>query len=264
MHTGITTETPKNLLLDAGALYKNYGEVDQAILGATKGGASFVVTRDVRDMSESIDGAKGPVKGFRRIIKETAQIKATLMEMTTANLTAALAGTAAEDYLGNKVSIDAEGVGVGDAADTTFNLDHTNVVAGTLKVYVNDVLKASPADYAVDLATGVITFTVAPTLGHVITASYEYTAGATKTHDKITSTGIIADADYLTNIAIVGTISGSGEPFIGIIKNALGDGNLDIKTADKDEAGVEAQFTAHYDPADLDDVPWEIRNPVRP
>ena len=38
----------------------------------------------------------------------------------------------------------------------------TRLVAGTLKVFLNGVLKASPADYSVNVDTGVITFTSAP------------------------------------------------------------------------------------------------------
>ena len=63
-------------------------------------------------------------------------------------------------------------------------------------------------------------------------------------------------------MALVGEISGSQEPVICIIKNALVDGNFNIDTADKEEAGLEVTFTGHFDPDEMDEEPWEIRFPV--
>jgi hypothetical protein len=67
--------------------------------------------------------------------------------------------------------------------------------------------------------------------------------------------------DYIGNIAIVGEISGTDEPVVCMIKNALGDGNVEITTTDNDEAGLSITFSAHFDPSDLDTEPWEIRYP---
>lgn len=49
----------------------------------------------------------------------------------------------------------------------------TRIVAGTLSVFLNGVLKANPADYTVNIDTGVVTFGVAPG-GAVRTASCEF------------------------------------------------------------------------------------------
>jgi len=70
--------------------------------------------------------------------------------------------------------VDAEFLGVGDGSDKTFDLDHTPV-EGSLKLYVNDVLQVETTDFTISAAT--ITFEVAPTLNHGITASYDYAAG---------------------------------------------------------------------------------------
>ena len=181
---GITTETVKRLFLDAGAVYLNYGETEERLLGATNDGNTFTIEQDVREIE--VDGARGPVKGLRRIIEVRAQIVANLLELTADNLKTALAGSTMEDY----------------------------------------------------------------------------PDGEEKTHDKISRKLTIADTDYIGNVALVGEISGSQEPVICIIKNALVDGNLSIDTADKEEAGLEVTFTGHFDPADMDDEPWEIRFPV--
>ena len=181
---GITTETVKRLFLDAGAVYLNYGETEERLLGATNDGNTFTIEQDIREIE--VDGARGPVKGLRRIIEVRAQVVANLLEMTADNLKTALAGSTMEDY----------------------------------------------------------------------------PDGEEKTHDKISRKLTIADTDYIGNVALVGEISGSQEPVICIIKNALVDGNFSIDTADKEEAGLEVTFTGHFDPADMDDEPWEIRFPV--
>ena len=175
---GITTETVKRLFVDAGSVYVNYVEPDERLLGATRGGNTFTIEQDVREIE--VDGARGPVKGLRRIIEVRAQIVANLLEMTAENLKAALAGATVEEN---------------------------------------------------------------------------------GTHDIITRKLTIKDSDYLKNVALVGEISGSQEPVICIVKNALADGNFSINTADKDEAGIDITFTGHIDPEYLDEEPWEIRFP---
>ncbi len=181
---GVTTETVKRLFLDAGAVYLNYGETEERLLGATNDGNTFTIEQDVREIE--VDGARGPVKGLRRIIEVRAQIVANLLELTAENLKTALAGSTMEDY----------------------------------------------------------------------------PDGEEKTHDKISRKLTIADTDYIGNVALVGEISGSQEPVICIIKNALVDGNFNIDTADKEEAGLEVTFTGHFDPDEMDEEPWEIRFPV--
>ena len=175
---GVTTETVKRLFIDAGAVYLNYDEADERLLGATRGGNTFTIEQEVREIE--VDGARGPVKGLRRVTSVRAQIVANLLEMTTENLKAALAGATVEEN---------------------------------------------------------------------------------GTHDIITRKLTIEDSDYLKNVALVGEISGSQEPVICIVKNALADGNFSISTADKDEAGLEVTFTGHFDPDKMDEEPWEIRFP---
>lgn len=183
---GITTETVKRFFVDAGAVYVNYGLGNERLLGATRDGNEFVVEQEVREIP--VDGAKGPLKGARRIVNVYARITANLIEMTAENFLLALPG-----------------------ADAT--------------AYPDDV---------------------------------------SKTHDSIRRIRNIQLTDYVDNIALVGTISGSDQPIICIVENALADGNLQLSTADNDEAALTIQFTAHFDPADLDTEPWEVRYPTIP
>jgi len=88
---GITTETAKRMILDAGAVFINYGETDERLLGATREGSTFVVEQDVREIE--VDGLRGPTKGFRRVIEEHVRLTVNLLEMTPENVELALIGS---------------------------------------------------------------------------------------------------------------------------------------------------------------------------
>lgn len=120
---GITTETHKRLLIDAGVVILNYGkgaENGERVLGATNGGNTFTVEREIRDMAENIDGNKGKTKGFRRVVAENAQIVTNLIEVTKANVSLAIAGAIA-----NSVP-----EGLGD--DTRFPNGYTDITSGDI------------------------------------------------------------------------------------------------------------------------------------
>jgi hypothetical protein len=92
----ITEETLQNLILDAGVVYLNYGESEERILGATEGGNTFTVEREIREMP--FDGLKGKTKGARRIIREDAKLTVNLKELSAENIALALAGAVAVDF----------------------------------------------------------------------------------------------------------------------------------------------------------------------
>lgn len=64
-----------------------------------------------------------------------------------------------------------EAVGTGDGIVVDFTLDNPAVASG-VEVYIDGVLKTITTDYTIVLATGVITFLVAPAIGEVVTANY--------------------------------------------------------------------------------------------
>ena len=182
---GITSQTVERFLIDEGAVYKNYGTENEELLGATRGGNSWTIEQDVREIEMA--GAPGPVKGGRRIIESRAQLQVSLLELTADNLAMALAGSELED--------------------------HT-------------------ADGETD-----------------------------PTHDSITRKRRLQASDYLENIALVGEVSGRSTPAVFLVKNALADDELEIEMEDREEAEIEITFTAHFDPDNMEEEPWEVRWP---
>lgn len=94
---GITAETVKNLIVDAGAVYLNYGEADERCLGATQGGNTFTVEREVKQIE--MDGARGPVKGARRVIEEKAILTVNLLQHSAENWKLIFGGADISDVL---------------------------------------------------------------------------------------------------------------------------------------------------------------------
>lgn len=187
---GITQDTYKRLVIDAGAVYKDF--VDQAnpgtLLGATRGGSTFTIEQEIKDMA--VDGAKGPVKGSRRITKVNVKLAVNFIEHTANIWNYALPGSEYED---------------------------------------NFTTTISPVD---------------------------------DDHVEFRRRLKIELADYIGNIVIVGQISGTDQAVVCGIKNALADGNFEMAFSDNEEAGLAVQFTAHFDPADLDEEPWILWYPI--
>ena len=79
--------------MDSAIIVINYGEIDERKLGATRGGASFKVEQEVKTIE--VDGARGPVKGNRRIVSVSPSISAELLELNKENLLMAFPGATA-------------------------------------------------------------------------------------------------------------------------------------------------------------------------
>lgn len=82
-------------------------------------------------------------------------------------------------------------------------------------------------------------------------------------YDIITTKGKIELDDYLDNVAFVGRISGSADPIVIVIDNALSVEGLSISTEDKNEAVVPVRFRGHYgqDNVELGSAPFRIYMP---
>ncbi len=74
----------------------------------------------------------------------------------------------------------------------------------------------------------------------------------------------LEDDDYIENMAIVGTLSGTDKPVIAIIDNAISTGGLELGTEDNNEAVVEQTYEAHAtdEQLDADQYPWRILFPT--
>jgi hypothetical protein len=82
------------------------------------------------------------------------------------------------------------------------------------------------------------------------------------THDVITRVDQISAGDYFDNVTLVLQKAGTSAVFGFKLKNAIALGNFELGANDEDEAVNAIEFTAHYDPTDLDEEPWEIFNPL--
>jgi len=258
---GVTSNTPDRLIIDQGAAYLDYGLGGQRLLGATRGGSTFETGASIREIP--VDGAKSPVRGFRRIERYDPILTVQLLEMTKQNLIDAIAG-------GNETStpvtqsVDAEWIGDGDDAETDFSMENTDVVEDSEKVYLDTgsgpVLQTKGTDYTIVYSTGVVTMLSTPSTGDRLTASYSYETGDAATHDTITA-GDIELADYFENVALVGEVSGTTNPVIVKVSNAIVVNALSLAMAPNDEVVSEIQFAGHADPSALTTVPFEIQWP---
>lgn len=87
--TGFNEKTMDHLVLDAGAVYKNFGLSDQAIIGATSGGNEFDAKAKIRQIQ--VDGVKAAnAKGMEVVDSVTTTLKCSFLEMTEEILKAAL------------------------------------------------------------------------------------------------------------------------------------------------------------------------------
>lgn len=98
--TGLTKKSPDNLLLDAGAFFKNYDVTTDTVatasaklLGATQGGGSFSAVPNIRNIE--FDGASGAVKGLELIDYYTVTMVANVKEVTADNIKIALGAATA-------------------------------------------------------------------------------------------------------------------------------------------------------------------------
>lgn len=80
-------------------------------------------------------------------------------------------------------------------------------------------------------------------------------------YTKITAGNELSDSNYSTNITWVGRLSGSSDPIIIVVKNALATNGLSLTVADKAEGVISMTITGHYTISDLNTPPFEIYYP---
>jgi hypothetical protein len=189
-YTGFNASTSKRLMLDAGAVFKNFDVATDTyatakaagkLIGATQGGNSFAAIPTIRQIA--IDGVKGAAKGLEVIDAWEVTLTTNILEVSKDTIELALATSRA----------------TGD----TFN------------------------DF----------------------------------YDKIQAENYILDADYLTNVTFMGKISGTSEPVIIQVKNAMNTTGLTLSAADNAEGVIVMTFRGHYDTADLNTPPFVVYFP---
>lgn len=82
-------------------------------------------------------------------------------------------------------------------------------------------------------------------------------------YDAYTSKAQLADTDYITNLAVVGTLT-SGKQMIFILPNALCTSAFELETKNKEQATYACTFEGHapLDQADLTHIPYYILTPT--
>lgn len=80
-------------------------------------------------------------------------------------------------------------------------------------------------------------------------------------YDIITGNADISLDDYVENVTWVGKLSGSNEPVIIQVYNALNTDGLKLTVQDKAEATIPMTFYGHYTPDDLDTPPFKVMYP---
>lgn len=104
--TGVSTNTPKNILFGAGTIHKNVAfdttsstwNFESSIIGATSGGSKISIKPEMTDIE--VDGAMVAVKGLKVKTGETAEMEINFIEMTEDILKSAIIGqdgTSADD-----------------------------------------------------------------------------------------------------------------------------------------------------------------------
>ena len=122
--TGVTTNTPKNILFGAGTIHKNLTytagtggasgswNFEDSIIGATSGGSKVTITPEITTVEA--DGALVKVKGLDVKTGEVAEMEINFLEMTKDIIKSAVIGTD------------------GTSADSTYDLENIAFVGKTL------------------------------------------------------------------------------------------------------------------------------------
>ncbi len=84
----LTKQQVENIQIDHGIVFANYGEEDQRMLGPTRGGGEFSVTKNIRDIE--FDGRKGKTKGLQVVDEIDAQLSVTHLDSSLETLQLAM------------------------------------------------------------------------------------------------------------------------------------------------------------------------------
>jgi len=95
---GVSANTCKRFLIDSGAVYTGFTTFASmgTKLGATKGGNSVTIEQEIKEIE--VDGARGAVKGCRRVTKVTVKATVNLIEQTLVNFKRMLPGSTSATF----------------------------------------------------------------------------------------------------------------------------------------------------------------------
>jgi hypothetical protein len=120
----LTNTQLESIQIDYGIVYINYGETGEYLLGPTRGGGTFTVTKTLRDIE--FDGSKGKTKGMQMVDDINAMLA--VNSLNTSMDTLALAMPYAT-YAADKITCENSNVGV--IADSAY-LSNVTMFAKTV------------------------------------------------------------------------------------------------------------------------------------
>lgn len=102
--TGVTKNTPKNIIFGAGTIHKNLKfdssltswNFDESILGATSGGSKITIKPEITNVE--VDGASVAIKGLTVKTGETAEMEINFIEITKDIIKSAVIGKDGESF----------------------------------------------------------------------------------------------------------------------------------------------------------------------
>lgn len=103
----LNKEQIENIQIDYGIVFVNYGEVDEKQLAPTRGGGTFTVTKNIRDIE--FDGRKGKTKGAQVVDEINAMLSVSLLNTSMENLALAMPWAT---YSDGKLSAKSSNLGV--------------------------------------------------------------------------------------------------------------------------------------------------------
>lgn len=101
--SGVTTETPSNIVIGAGVLYKDFefdaetGKWAGTLLGATSGGTKVTITPEFLDIE--VDGVNVKTVGMTQKVGETATIETNLAEVRADLVKSIIVGSESGDVI---------------------------------------------------------------------------------------------------------------------------------------------------------------------
>lgn len=275
-YSGLTAKTFERLIIDSGVVYKNYGipvrtitlntviATDAVIVnGVTLTGVAadpdenqFVIgendtetATNLAALISTLDGVTAIAEG--NVITVTGDTALTKLEVTTSDTTMTIGSNGLNSELIGATRDGAVFNVTGEQRDIPVDGAHGKVKGLERITRVEAKISAKFIEITPDLIKMALP-------GSTVK---DYPSDASPTHDEIRRALSIALTDYIDNVVIIGEVSGSDEPVICGIENALATGGFELTTADQDEAGIPIELAAHFDPSDLINEPWFIRYP---
>lgn len=229
---GVTKDTAQNLMLSAGAYYKNLKFGEHYELTSDTDNAFEVVETEATDNQVNLEDVKKTFVDAKvgDYVKKTTGWFGQILGATSG---------------GGKLTIEPEYLDP--------EVDGATVLVRGLKQKVAET--ASMEVNLTEFREGLIVDAL-----HLVEDKTAQTTG----YKKYISKRNLADSDYLDNVAFVGT-KVNGEQIIIILPNAIITGAFELEGKNKEQATytVTAECTASFEQDDLEHLPYEIYYPTQ-